>query len=223
LKTLLRSLMPKGNRLYRVIAGPMKGMFVSVDLSKDTQVVRGIYERAVLEWMQSVITLDMHCLDVGAAEGTMSLFMAKLVGLNGRVTAFEPSLRISNLEPLIRANSSVEMSTIQLVPKLVGTETTTDMVSLDQYEIETVHRVDFVKIDVDGFEQEVLTGAINTMTTCRPYVMVEVHSVKLEDFVLNYFHDLGYETFVVSPPTHEHRPIDHNKWVFCDPKVRRLL
>jgi hypothetical protein len=222
MKSFLRSLLPRGTRIYPVIAGPMRGMSVSVDISQDTQVVRGIYEKAVLEWMQSVIKPGMKCVDIGAAEGNISLFMSKLVGSNGLVTSFEPSARITNLELLIRANSKLDLSTIQLVPKSVGRSVTKEMISLDHYVDESSHYIDFIKIDVDGYETDVLIGANKSIKACRPYVMVEIHSVQYEEFVVSFFHNLEYETSVVSPPSHEYRPIEHNRWVFCNPIDRHI-
>jgi hypothetical protein len=46
------------------------------------------------------------------------------------------------------------------------------MVSLD-YMAETCHTVDFIKIDVEGFELEVLKGATGLLARCKPVVVME--------------------------------------------------
>ena len=38
--------------------------------------------------------------------------------------------------------------------------------------------VDFVKIDVDGYEDRVLRGAINTIQRCRPVINIEMKTAK---------------------------------------------
>lgn len=44
------------------------------------------------------------------------------------------------------------------------------MATLDSFELE---RVDFIKIDVEGYEPGVLAGAIETIMRCRPVMVVE--------------------------------------------------
>ena len=42
---------------------------------------------------------------------------------------------------------------------------------LDDYEIDTVN---FIKIDVEGFEDKVLEGGIDLISKHKPYILVEV-------------------------------------------------
>ena len=46
-----------------------------------------------------------------------------------------------------------------------------DMVSIDSFKL---RRVDFIKIDVEGMEVEVLDGAVATLARCRPVLLIEV-------------------------------------------------
>lgn len=60
-------------------------------------------------------------------------------------------------------------------------------VSLDSFN-EEVH---LIKIDVEGMEDEVLRGAIKTISKYRPICYVEINKTNT-DFVLNYFERLDY-------------------------------
>jgi FkbM family methyltransferase len=67
-------------------------------------------------------------------------------------------------------------------------ETRVGLISLDSLNIADV---DFIKIDVEGHEVELLAGAINTIRESRPIVLIEikeVNMVKVSDFFasLNY-------------------------------------
>lgn len=61
-----------------------------------------------------------------------------------------------------------------------------------------VHKVAFVKLDVDGYEAEVLEGAKHTFTRDRPDILMELAPFVFRDnmekfvFMLNFFWALGY-------------------------------
>ena len=61
--------------------------------------------------------------------------------------------------------------------------------------------VDFIKIDVEGYEYPVLEGALNTLTIFRPVVMFELNELTLtlsdksEDDYLRFAQDNNYDVF----------------------------
>ena len=57
--------------------------------------------------------------------------------------------------------------------------------------------VDFVKIDVEGAELEVIAGALRLLEGCRPALIVEVSSAT-EPEVIRCLADIGYSE--VTPP-----------------------
>ena len=124
-------------------------------------------------------------LDVGANVGSHSLLFSKLVGPCGRVVAFEPTrwafrklqrnkdLNLSFcsenliLEKLVVADHSGISQTIRFQSRwpLFGVsapseEEIVDSVTVDDYvENAGLTRVDFLKVDVDGYEYKVIRGA----------------------------------------------------------------
>lgn len=60
---------------------------------------------------------------------------------------------------------------------------------MDEYGFENI---DFIKIDVEGFEIPVLLGAKDTIMRNKPVVMIEVFENNIE-FVDNYFLSMGYK------------------------------
>lgn len=64
-----------------------------------------------------------------------------------------------------------------------------NLIALDSLNIT---RVDFIKIDVEGHEVELLAGAVNTIGQFRPIVLVEIKEVNLVK-VTDFFTSLNYK------------------------------
>ncbi|MFY8201399.1 MAG: FkbM family methyltransferase, partial [Pirellula staleyi] len=143
----------------------------------------------------------------------------------GQVFAFEPSERGSWIVKNIELNNSVMLAQVTISKCFVSdhSETSKDgsvLVSIDDFALEKkLDRIDIVKIDVDGPENEVLDGAINVLLTMRPAICVEAHSRELLSKVREQLQKLNYCVRVVDPPPHEYRPIEYNPMVFGIPYV----
>ena len=151
--------------------------------------------------------------DVGANVGAVTLFLGKNVGEAGRVFAFEPHPHIvkslhQNISLNKLTNISVheigigeevgEFSLIVPVNKLgsgsirppdPSCETNTytiKVMSLDEFvSAESAPEPDFVKIDTEGFETEVLLGMPSLFKTKRPSLMLEMHGLGEDEKLKN--------------------------------------
>jgi len=180
---LLHSLSPKsGERTAEVF-----GYNISVDLSDYIQ--RSIYLNAFepreSALVRDYLKPGMTFVDVGANVGYFTLMAASLVGVRGAVVAFEPSpYAFDRLARTIEGNQLPQVRAIQAalsdtsgtlqiyVPKLPGNHTPTMVANdggdpidvathrLDECLVDLgIDRVDLMKIDVEGFEPNVLRGA----------------------------------------------------------------
>ena len=61
---------------------------------------------------------------------------------------------------------------------------------LDSYALE---QVDILKIDVEGFEFEVIQGAENTIRSLKPRIILETHSKELRRKCNEFLNELGYK------------------------------
>lgn len=219
---LKRWFLPSGERAYRIRGGALRGMCFFLDLQRDTQVWRGIYERSLQQWLVENVREDAICMDVGAAEGWATLLMAKLAR-RGEVFAFEPSERGSWIIKNMNLNKSNALAKVTISQCFVSdrSETSKDgsvFVSLDDFALKKkLDRIDIVKIDVDGPENEVLDGARHVLSSMRPAICVEAHSRELLNEVLEQLQKLNYQVRIVDPPPHEYRPLEYNPMVFGTP------
>jgi FkbM family methyltransferase len=142
--------------------------------------------------------------DVGAHIGTKTLFFAKKVGLKGQVVAFEPNPEgFAHLLSNTRRAKNVQALNIGLGCKstetvLVSSSFSTATGSLDPRaqrfhmgraykewripirrldDLQNLPPPDFVKIDVEGYEYQVILGMTKTITKYRPAFFVELHGV----------------------------------------------
>jgi FkbM family methyltransferase len=159
----------------------------------------GTYEPNVSQHLFSHICRDDVFVDVGANLGVLSLPVAKLVGINGKVLAFEASQQNANLlakNAVVNKLSNVEVFPIGLADHngaaishvFLGTsnKALTDLpssqlqsgmevipvVKLDSF-LESDRKIDVVKIDVEGHEYKVIRGALATLSKWRPKIYLE--------------------------------------------------
>jgi FkbM family methyltransferase len=151
---------------------------------------------ADLELIAPHLRPGMVTFDVGANIGYLSLYLRSRIGDSGQLYCFEPepenyaeleaNLRRNHLDNCYPIQSAVGASegTVTFSPGLNGFVTpegaagiSVPVTSLDLFiQQRALPRVDFVKIDVEGFEVDVLTGMQATLSRPdKPILYVEVH------------------------------------------------
>ena len=186
----------------------------------------GAYQRSDLAMLLSFVRQGDCVLDVGAHIGTFTVPLARAVGANGRVFAFEPvadhfellshnvvNNGLTGVVTPVRAAVANGASPLYVM-RVAGNSGATSfgstegdpvgdmpIVSLDSWWDSGEARpssVEVLKIDVEGMEYEVLSGAENLIDTFRPVVHFEVclerrpPLAELNDF----FSSRGYRFFV---------------------------
>ena len=165
--------------------------------------------------------------DIGANVGFFSIIAAKLVGDTGKVYAFEPgeenakSIRhnaqlnsFSQIEVIEKAVSHTSgegqlllaeysgghaLATADAPPDLAG-EVTVDLVSIDDLIAQKkIKPPNFVKVDVEGAELDVLKGMRETIKTHQPTIIYEVDDGDRTGYerkyreLANFFESLNYQ------------------------------
>ena len=142
-------------------------------------------------------------VDVGANVGDWTLAAARVVGAGGRVLAFEPVPHIAeSLRKTVRANRLQQVKVFELAlaeaggsrefsverentggsrldamsndPRRTFDSITVKTARLDEIAAaEKPQRLDLIKIDVEGFEHAVLSGAVETLKRFKPVLFME--------------------------------------------------
>ena len=169
-------------------------------------------------------------LDIGANIGMVTLWLSKLVGNNGKVHAFEPNPMLQKiLEETLKYNS---VSNIRLHPIALGSEegslelriprlnagaaslirnrelSNCDVIKVPVRPLskivveEGIKSVRMIKIDVEGFEAEVLQGGQEVLRSIRPEaILFELNErsrcAACEQPVIKILRDFGYRFFSI--------------------------
>lgn len=162
-------------------------------------------------------------VEVGANIGVHTLHLAKLVGPQGMVLAFEPQrvlfyLLCTNLAlnelfhvrayglavgdsvglakvPPINYQRDGNFGGVSLSAGEAGEDV--QLVTLDHFSLPALH---LLKIDVEGMEREVLLGARDSIARHRPIVYVENDRREKSPQLIGLLQELGYDLHWHAPP-----------------------
>lgn len=176
-------------------------------------------EPDVLRFVSNTIRRGWCCVDVGAHCGTVSVRLAKLVSPNGRVVAVEPiSANVDLLVKNLRHKGLSDRCAVLVAAvgagqgemKMVrGDHSTTwhaaapgespadfETVSLRRLDdiLANYPPPDFVKVDIEGAENELVEGAQETISKARPLWLFEMHGPAAWSLASIFFRS-GYRAF----------------------------
>ena len=145
---------------------------------------------------------DDVVIDIGANVGDSALWW--WVNFGSKVIAFEPLKKTFNIlsenVKLNRADIEVHNVALGNGSPIYGDSEGTMFSINGERNLETerlddlnLKKVDIVKIDVEGFELDVIHGAFNTLSKFKPKIIIETHSNRLRAICHEMLSKLGYE------------------------------
>jgi len=164
-------------------------------------------------------------IDIGANHGVYSLPAARAVGPSGRVWSFEPARRTAALlaasvkanalanmtiiekalsdhegEATLSVSANSELNTLHGKDASARAETIT-LTTLDTWaEANGWPEVDFIKLDAEGEEPNVIRGGARLLERRSPLIMFEIkHGDEFHFALKDQFSALGYSTFRLIP------------------------
>ena len=195
-----------------------------------------LYEREEFEVIRRIAPAGAVCLDIGSDVGNHAVFMAKVMQAS-KVYCFEAlsvCCELLQINSLLNQCSEIldcsylglalgaEVETARaIIPQgnIGATRFTSDR-QLDATSVPVLpldclninEKIDFVKIDVEGAELDVLDGMKQLIERCRPLIFVEVNNENLSGFAkvveaMNYqvvYRNKRYaenENFLIVPPS----------------------
>lgn len=188
-----------GDKLYKIYA-PQEDIYIDAIGSE--------FEPEMVCLFRSLIDKKFHCLDIGANIGLTSILFSEL---GAQVDSFEPSpTTFTALEKNIKTAGikNVHLNNLGLGAKSMESELAYspdnrsggfianqikaqaglvhEKIQIkrldDLYIFPKNDKVDFIKIDVEGFEKSVLEGGTNLLTSNQPIVVLEVNHWCLNAF-----------------------------------------
>ncbi len=217
-----------------VLTTPLTGNFLinvnTKNLIDASIVYTGDYEPEIKAVFKGIIKPGDTVLDIGANIGFHTLYFSELVGPVGHVLAFEPiPVNYNVLKKNLALNKvkNVSLQTFALgeineelniyidpEPKNPGaynlfekTNNNTSIISRVGDEILReldVNRVDFIKIDVEGYEQFVLKGLVQTISNYKPKIIYEydknyqLRTKNHPKLIFEFLYELGYSFFAIN-------------------------
>ncbi|ENO8808635.1 FkbM family methyltransferase [Photobacterium damselae subsp. damselae] len=175
-------------------------------------------------------------LDVGAFIGTHTIYFSSLV-CNGKVISFEArkdiydvlkinSDKLSNVTVINSGigknnykieiehkslNGSDNFGGLDLKPidKLEHKEV--EIISINKLDSYDLEKVDFIKVDVEGMEYDVLLGAENIINKNRPVIFLELNDVEHGSNLLSWAKNNNYNVYGISTLAYNKNNFNNNQ------------
>lgn len=184
-----------------------------------------------IHYLKSIIQPGFSCIDIGANLGYFSYFLSKYVGKNGKVYAVEPvplfgeiwkgnvaRTNMNNAELLPYALGGEETTVQMGMPVVEGTvhhgmtkvienndssyEQTFDVTMKIPDELfKNIERIDFLKIDVEGYEHNVFANMRQTLAKHHPMIQAELGGEENRKECFAILTELGYKPNILKNGT----------------------
>jgi FkbM family methyltransferase len=209
----------------RILTGDLRGHYLALRGTQvGAAMLLGTFERWVAETMRRHVRTGSVAYDVGASYGYHTLRLSRLVGSAGMVVALEPdptdrAILLRNLREnaidnvtvssvaLSSTNGQLDFATFSSpgVSHIARDDTPADakIISVDVRQLDSLvyddgyPPPDFIKIDVEGTELEVLRGARRALTESGPVVVCEIRKGDIWEQVMSLMQDCGYTSRVL--------------------------
>jgi len=213
-------------KLFQTRHGPMWGFRGDRYVSRSLELY-GEFSGLEQRLFEQIVKPGMNVVEVGANIGAHTVPLARLCA-PGLLYAFEPQQRVfqllcANLAandiknvvatpdavaeaagwarlPNLRYDRDLNYGGVEVLP---DAQSPGDMptvrvrvTALDDMELAACH---FLKVDVEGFEAQVLRGARRTIERCRPVLYVENDRPERQQELISLIDELGYSQFWHTP------------------------
>jgi FkbM family methyltransferase len=188
-----------------------------------------------IRFVRRLLGRGMHVIDIGANHGVYTLSMAKAVGGEGRVWAFEPARDTAALlgasvarngfahvqvihaaladregEGVLGMDGNSELNRLLQASESAVTQEVVQLRTLDACASELGWTdIAFIKLDAEGAEWSIIQGGDNFLAMQSPLIMAELKHADSYNFsMLSAFAERGYLPYRLMPGLHVLTPFD---------------
>ncbi len=212
-------LVKTGRYPYKVPLGLFKGLTLNLDLRHQTQVYLGLWEQETYASIRKATKNCAWMIDIGAGKGELCVYFLKHSDAQ-QIFAFEPQAgEISIMKHNLELNQEIDSNRMIILDKFVGTESNNHYQKLDELGIDR-SQTGFIKIDVDGYELDVLKSSEALFKEANVRLLLETHSIELEQDCTQWLEQQGYQYDIIYNAwwrmiVPERRPVAHNRWLYA--------
>ena len=215
-------------------------MFLNDEGISSELLIHGIHEPLTTHLVNEEIRSGMKIIDIGSNIGYYAILESRLVGKSGKIFSIEPSptnfeLLKENLE--LQNEKNFELYNLAIGDKneeiefLISKKSNwskikgkTDIVgenevikvsskTLDEFcEQNKIENIDLIRMDVEGYEFNIINGAEKILKKFKPIIMIEIHKMYLGkvktkkifeelkrlDFELKYYYPRIFDTPIIA-------------------------
>jgi FkbM family methyltransferase len=174
----------------------------------------GTYERLTQRLFQKHVRPGAIVFDIGANAGFFTLLAARLAGPGGHVFAFEPVPdNLALLREHVRLNQATNVTVLPLAVAastgsarfLIGENPSQGELSTNgeiEVAVDSLDRLvgsgelprpDFIKIDIEGGEDNALAGAAEVLKSPRITLLLSTHGWQHHEHCWTFLNGLGFE------------------------------
>ena len=231
-------LIPK-RAVFHIMQGRLKGWKWIVG-SGEHGYWLGWYEIRKRQAFETAIPEGAVVYDIGANVGYYSLIAAVVSGQNGHVYAFEPLPRnVDYLRKHVTLNKMADRITVFDVAVSdqsgeaafnLGASTSmghlaeTGEIKVKQVRLDDMVAVgeikppDYMKVDVEGAEFDVLNGARKLLEQYKPVIFLDTHNREAHNATVKLLNEIDYDIYCL-----DRKPLPESKELIASPKSKDKL
>lgn len=179
-------------------------------------------------YLNNIIKEGFYCIDIGANVGYFSFFISKKIGASGRITAVEPislfaDIWESNMKKspfknykILRfalgdSEKNVKMGTPLFNGVLHHGMTKVIENNEQSYHItsevamkvpdelfKNIKKLDFLKVDIEGYENIVFSNFLQTINKFRPIIQTELSGKENRERVVEMLSSIAYKPYILN-------------------------
>ncbi len=169
-------------------------------------IIHKIHEPLTTSLIIKKLTQGMHCIDIGSNIGYYAILESSKIGDNGTVWSIEPSpqnFETLSKNIILNQRKNIKCYNIAIgdengkIDFLISEKSNwskiknkidhiengdktiqVDIMTLDSFSQKNeIKKVDLLRMDVEGYERNIIEGSINFLEKFKPILMIEVHKM----------------------------------------------